>query len=238
MITLKNIQKSFKKRKVLHGVSLSIPSAACYALIGPSGSGKSTLLRCVNGLESPDAGTITIDKIELTPANLQAQRQSIGMVFQHFNLFEHFTVLENLCYAPRKLQKISRKAAEAKAHALLERVGLPDKSDAYPHSLSGGQKQRVAIARALMLNPKILLMDEPTSALDPESVRGVLDLIASLTKEGITMLITTHEMDFAKNCADSIVFLADGNILEQGPAKSFFDAPKNPRLKDFLGHFA
>ena len=205
-------------------------------VIGASGSGKSTFLRCLNLLEEPTGGTITLDGVNITDrsVNINKHRQKMGMVFQQFNLFPHKTVLKNMTLGPIKLLKQPKKEAEANALRLLERVGLADKANAYPGQLSGGQKQRVAIVRALAMNPEVMLFDEPTSALDPEMVGEVLEVMKQLARAGMTMVVVTHEMGFAREVGTEIVFVDDGVIVEQGPPKEFFENPKNPRLKDFL----
>ena len=206
------------------------------AIIGPSGSGKSTLLRSLNMLEEPTSGAIFFDGVDLASksVNIDLHRQKMGMVFQHFNLFPHKTVLQNITLAPVTLKKKTPAEAEAQARALLERIGLSDKADEYPNMLSGGQKQRIAIVRALAMDPEVMLFDEPTSALDPEMVGEVLDLMRDLAKDGMTMAVVTHEMGFAREVADRVVFMADGKILEEGSPADIFDHPQDPRLQDFL----
>jgi ABC-type polar amino acid transport system ATPase subunit len=236
VIQLENIWKSFGKHEVLRGVSLDIAKGEVVAIIGPSGSGKSTLLRCINLLEVPTAGRVVIDGQEITArgVNITKVREKIGMVFQHFHLFPHMTVMDNLTYAPVQVKGMSKQQALKKAQELLARVGLADKADVYPATLSGGQKQRVAIARALAMEPDIMLFDEPTSALDPEMVKEVLEVIQSLAHTGMTMVIVTHEMGFARNVADRICFLENGCLLEVAPPEEFFTNPKTERAKAFL----
>ncbi|MDF2607485.1 MAG: artM [Bacillales bacterium] len=236
MIQISNLFKSFKNNVVLKDISLKISQGEVVALIGPSGSGKSTLLRHVNGLETPTNGQVLVDGINIfeNDKNLQEIRASVGMVFQHFNLFPHMNVLQNVTYAPIKVRKLSKELAEKKALELIEKVGLSDHISKNPAQLSGGQKQRVAIARALAMEPKIMLFDEPTSALDPEMVKEVLDVIKSLAHTGVTMLIVTHEMNFAKEVADRIIFLEEGILLEDSNPIEFFNNPKTDRAKEFL----
>lgn len=236
MIKLENVHKSFGKNEVLKGINLHIEQGQVVVIIGPSGSGKSTFLRCLNQLEEASSGDIIIDGANLTDKNtdINQVRQHIGMVFQHFNLFPHLSILENIVLAPTDLGRLSKDEAEKKALELLERVGLADKKDAYPDSLSGGQKQRVAIARALAMNPDIMLFDEPTSALDPEMVGDVLGVMKDLAKQGMTMVIVTHEMGFAKEVANRVMFIDGGNFLEDGSPEQVFENPQNPRTKDFL----
>ena len=236
MIETKNLVKSFHSIEVLKGVSETIQRGEKVAIIGPSGSGKSTFLRCLNLLERPTSGEIWFegDCISDKGADINAVRQRMGMVFQHFNLFPHLTILDNIMLAPVQLKRMDKPAAEAKAMELLERIGLADKAKAYPATLSGGQKQRIAIVRALAMNPEVMLFDEPTSALDPEMVGEVLDLMRDLAKDGMTMAVVTHEMGFAREVADRVVFMAEGKILEEGTPAQLFDSPKDPRLQDFL----
>ncbi len=239
MISVKGLYKDFGENneiKVLKGVDNHIQKGEKVVVIGPSGSGKSTFLRCLNRLEEPTAGEIYFDGTLITDpkCDINKLRMRMGMVFQHFNLFPHLSILENITLAPIKLLKKSKAEAEAEARALLERVGLPDKADAYPAQLSGGQKQRIAIARALAMNPQVMLFDEPTSALDPEMVGEVLDLMKALAEDGMTMVIVTHEMGFAKEVANRVIFMDEGKILEEGAPDEFFTNPKHPRLKDFL----
>ena len=236
LIKVDNLCKSFGKLEVLKGINAEIKKGDVMVVIGASGSGKSTFLRCLNLLEEPTSGTITFEGVDITDSsvNINKHRQKMGMVFQQFNLFPHKTVLKNMTLGPIKLLKKSKAEAEKDAMRLLERVGLADKANAYPSQLSGGQKQRVAIVRALAMNPDVMLFDEPTSALDPEMVGEVLEVMKQLAKEGMTMVVVTHEMGFAREVGTDIVFVDDGVILEQGEPKEFFDNPKNPRLKDFL----
>ena len=236
LIKVDNLCKSFGDLKVLKGVNAEIKKGDVMVVIGASGSGKSTFLRCLNLLEEPTSGTVTFEGVDITDpsVNINKHRQKMGMVFQQFNLFPHKTVLKNMTLGPMKLLKQSKKEAEANAMKLLERVGLADKANAYPAQLSGGQKQRVAIVRALAMNPDVMLFDEPTSALDPEMVGEVLEVMKQLAKEGMTMVVVTHEMGFAREVGTDIVFVDEGVIVEQGAPKEFFENPKNPRLKDFL----
>lgn len=235
MIELKDVRKSFGKNEVLKGINLQIDKGEVVVIIGPSGSGKSTVLRTMNYLEEPTSGHVIVDGMDLSDKNkLNAVRTEVGMVFQNFNLFPHMTVLDNLTLAQINVRKTNKKDAEDIALKLLERVGLADKANMYPDSLSGGQKQRVAIARALAMKPKVMLFDEPTSALDPEMVREVLDVMKSLADEGMTMVIVTHEMGFAKEVADRVLFVDGGQILEDGTPAQVFDAPTSDRTKLFL----
>ena len=236
MINIKNLSKSFGDLQVLKNIDLDIREKEVVVLIGASGSGKSTLLRCVNFLELAQGGEITIDSEKVNPAktSLNKVREKVGMVFQHFNLFPHKTVLENITEAPIYVKGETKADASSKAMKLLEKVGLLDKASFYPDQLSGGQKQRVAIARALAMNPKVMLFDEPTSALDPELVGEVLQVMKDLAKEGMTMVIVTHEMGFAKEVADRVIMLADGNIIEEGHPDEIFNAPKHERTQRFL----
>lgn len=236
MINVEHLYKSFGKNEVLKDISINIKQGEVVSVIGPSGSGKSTFLRCINLLETPTEGNISVAGVDLTDkkTNVTKAREKIGMVFQHFHLFPHLTVLENLTYAPLKVKRISKAEAEEKALALLERVGLSDKQDAYPSSLSGGQKQRVAIARALAMEPDLMLFDEPTSALDPEMVKEVLDVMKDLAESGMTMLVVTHEMGFAREVADRVIFLDQGLLIEEGEPHAFFNNPQSERAKDFL----
>ena len=236
MISVKNLKKSFNGLEVLKGIDYEIEKGDVLCIIGPSGSGKSTFLRCLNLLEKPDSGEVWLDGVELTDkkVNINAQRMKMGMVFQQFNLFPHMTVLENLCCAPMMLKKISREDAEAKAMSLLERVGLADRADAYPAQLSGGQKQRIAIVRALCMEPEVMLFDEPTSALDPEMVGEVLDVMKELAKEGMTMIVVTHEMGFAREVGKRVVFMDEGIIMEENSPEELFSKPQSERLKSFL----
>jgi polar amino acid transport system ATP-binding protein len=222
--------------KAVDGVSYSIAKGDVTVIIGPSGSGKSTFLRCLNLLEIPTSGEVIFDGTDITKAkkNIDEHRRKMGMVFQHFNLFPHKTVLQNMTLAPMKVKKMSKEQAEAKALQLLKRVGLEDRANAYPIQLSGGQKQRVAIVRALMMEPEVMLFDEPTSALDPEMVGEVLEVIRELAETGMTMVIVTHEMGFAREVAKRVVFMADGKIVEEGTPEQIFGNPQSPRLQDFL----
>ena len=235
-ILVENLVKKYGDNTVLNDINVSINEGDVVCVIGPSGSGKSTFLRCLNQLEEASSGDIIIDGANLTDKNtdINQVRQHIGMVFQHFNLFPHLSILENIVLAPTDLGRLSKDEAEKKALELLERVGLADKKDAYPDSLSGGQKQRVAIARALAMNPDIMLFDEPTSALDPEMVGDVLGVMKDLAKQGMTMVIVTHEMGFAKEVANRVMFIDGGNFLEDGSPEQVFENPQNPRTKDFL----
>lgn len=236
MIKVEGLRKRFGKVEVLKNISVTVEKGSVTAIIGPSGSGKSTLLRCMNLLETPNDGVIWIGEDEITKpkAPILRVREKIGMVFQHFHLFPHMTVLENITYAPITVKGISKKEAVEIARDLLKKVGLSQKETAYPNNLSGGQKQRVAIARALAMQPEIMLFDEPTSALDPEMVKEVLEVIKSLAHTGMTMVIVTHEMGFAKEVADRVLFMDDGQIVEDAPPQAFFQAPKSERAKAFL----
>lgn len=235
MIDIKNLHKSFGDHEVLKGIDLHINPQEVVVIIGPSGSGKSTLLRCMNLLEVPTSGSVVVDGMDLTgDADINKAREEIGMVFQRFNLFPHMTVLKNITLAPMKVRNISHEEAEKNARELLERVGLGDKADAYPPQLSGGQQQRVAIARALAMKPKVMLFDEPTSALDPEMVNEVLDVMKSLANDGMTMAVVTHEMGFAREVGDRLLFVDGGTIIEQGDPREVFENPKEERTKLFL----
>ncbi|PFA63925.1 peptide ABC transporter ATP-binding protein [Bacillus sp. AFS015802] len=234
MIKGEQITKSFGKLQVLKGIDFSVEKGEVVALIGPSGSGKSTLLRCLNHLEEPTSGSIYFEGAYVKGKNIQKVRQDVGMVFQHFHLFPHMTALENVTYAPMKVKGMNKAEAKALGTDLLTKVGLKEKSDEYPNRLSGGQKQRVAIARALAMEPKVMLFDEPTSALDPEMVKEVLDVMKSLAHSGMTMIIVTHEMGFAREVADRILFMDDGRIIEEGMPKAFFSNPQSHRGKEFL----
>ena len=238
LISVQHLVKEYNHGAVhaLNDCSLDIRKGEVVAIIGPSGSGKSTLLRSLNLLEQPTSGAIFFDGADLAgkAVNIDLHRQKMGMVFQHFNLFPHKTVLQNITLAPVTLKKKTPAEAEAQARALLERIGLADKAGEYPNMLSGGQKQRIAIVRALAMNPEVMLFDEPTSALDPEMVGEVLDLMRDLAKEGMTMAVVTHEMGFAREVADRVVFMADGKILEEGTPSDIFDHPQDSRLQDFL----
>lgn len=236
MITTKNLKKAFGDNQVLNGIDETINKGEKVVVIGPSGSGKSTFLRCLNLLEEPTEGEIWIDDKRITDKNININqiRQRMGMVFQQFNLFPHLTVFENITLAPVMLGIMNKEEANSKAMDLLKRIGLTEKADSYPNKLSGGQKQRIAIIRALAMNPEVMLFDEPTSALDPEMVGEVLDLMANLADEGMTMVVVTHEMRFAKKVATRVLFMDEGKIVEQSPPDEFFDNPKHPRLKEFL----
>ncbi|MGL4363330.1 MAG: amino acid ABC transporter ATP-binding protein [Cellulosilyticaceae bacterium] len=235
MIEIKNLHKKFGDLHVLKGINDTIKKGEVVVVIGPSGSGKSTYLRCINRMEEAD-GQILVDGQDIVSkeVDLNMIRQKVGMVFQHFNLFPHMTVLENITLAPIKVKKISEDEAKKIAYELLKKVGLSDKADEYPNKLSGGQKQRIAIARALAMNPEVMLFDEPTSALDPEMVKEVLDVIKDLAKEGMTMMVVTHEMGFAKEVGTRLVFMAEGNIIEEGNPKEVFENPKEERTKIFF----
>ncbi len=237
ILSIAGLRKSFGTNEVLKGVDLTVAARELVFVIGPSGSGKSTLLRCINRLEEPSAGIITFDGVEVTSkaATLNDLRRSMGMVFQSFNLYPHMTALGNVTLALRKVLKQDRKAADAKGQQALAEVGLADKAQSYPGELSGGQQQRVAIARALALDPKIVLFDEPTSALDPELVGSVLAVMRDLKKRGMTMVVVSHEMRFARDAADRVIFMDQGLIVEQGPPAQIFGAPREPRLRAFLG---
>ena len=236
MIKVENLKKNFKGVDVLKGITTEIRKGDVLCVIGPSGSGKSTFLRCLNLLEKPSGGKIIFDGEDLTDkkTDLNRHRQKMGMVFQQFNLFPHMTVLDNLTCAPLMLKKVTREQAEAKAMELLERVGLADRAKSYPNQLSGGQKQRVAIVRALCMEPDVMLFDEPTSALDPEMVGEVLDVMKTLAKKGLTMVVVTHEMGFAREVSNRVLFLDDGNIAEEGTPEEVFGNPKCERLQSFL----
>lgn len=236
MINITNLYKNFGNLEVLKNISTEIKKGEIISIIGPSGSGKSTFLRCINKLEEPSSGHIYIDGMDLMDKNTDINkiRERVGMVFQHFNLFPHMTVLDNLTLSPITVKKESKEEAEKYALSLLEKVGLSDKASSYPSQLSGGQKQRIAIARALAMKPDVILFDEPTSALDPEMIKEVLDVMRDLAKEGMTMLIVTHEMGFARNVANRILFMDNGEIIEDCSPKDFFENPTNERIKDFL----
>lgn len=237
MIEVKNLEKSFGDLHILKGINTTINQGEKVVIIGPSGSGKSTFLRCINRLETPSSGSILFDGQDLTAMKdkqLYEVREKMGMVFQHFHLFPHLTIRKNITLSPVKLKIMSQKDADIKATELLKKVGLSDKADSYPSQLSGGQKQRIAIARALAMNPEVMLFDEPTSALDPEMVGEVLELMKELAAEGMTMIVVTHEMGFAREVASRVMFMDKGKILEENNPEEFFGNPKNPRLKSFL----
>ena len=235
-IVVRNLKKSFQHLEVLKGIDLTVAEGEVVCVIGPSGGGKSTLLRCLNRLEEPTEGQIIVDGHEVTgkKVDINKVRQNIGMVFQSFNLFAHLTVKKNIMLAPVDLKLMSKEAAEKRAMELLSRVGLADKADVYPHQLSGGQQQRVAIARALAMNPDVMLFDEPTSALDPEMVGEVLSVMKELAEGGMTMVVVTHEMGFARDVADRVILMADGVIAEEGTPEDIFEHPKVKRTQDFL----
>ncbi|MBE5778321.1 MAG: amino acid ABC transporter ATP-binding protein [Clostridiales bacterium] len=238
IISVQDLEKTFDdgKLKALQGVTADIMRGEVVVVIGPSGSGKSTFLRCLNLLETPTSGTVTVEGVDITNprVNINKHREKMGMVFQHFNLFPHMTILKNMTLAPMKLLKKSRAEAEEKAMSLLERVGLAERANAYPSQLSGGQKQRIAIVRALCMEPQVMLFDEPTSALDPEMVGEVLDVMKQLANEGMTMVVVTHEMGFAREVADRVLFMDEGKIVEQGTPEDIFSNPQHPRTQDFL----
>ena len=236
MIEVKDLHKSFNGKEVLKGINEKVDEGEVVVVIGPSGSGKSTFLRCINLLEKPDSGEVWVDdqQINAHGVNKNQVRQKLGMVFQHFNLFPHLTVKKNITLAPVKLKKLTKEAADEVAMNLLKTVGLEDKANEYPKQLSGGQQQRIAIARALAMQPEIMLFDEPTSALDPEMVGEVLEVMNRLAKSGMTMVIVTHEMGFARQVASRIIFMDDGVVLESGKPEDIFDNPKNERTKEFL----
>lgn len=236
LIKVDNLKKSFGEVKVLKGISTEIKKGDVVVVIGPSGSGKSTFLRTLNLLEEPTDGTICFEGTDITDpkVNINVHRQKMGMVFQQFNLFPHMTILKNMTIAPMKLLKKSKEESEAKAMELLKKVGLDDRANSYPSQLSGGQKQRIAIVRALCMEPDVMLFDEPTSALDPEMVGEVLQVMKDLADDGMTMVIVTHEMGFAREVANRVLFIDEGIIMEENEPKEFFDNPKNPRLKEFL----
>jgi len=237
VIDVKNLCKSFGDVEVLKNISETIDKGEKVVIVGPSGSGKSTFLRCLNLMEHPTSGEIFFEGTDITrisESEMNRLRQRMGMVFQHFNLFPHLTIRKNITLAPVKLGLMTVEEANARAEELLEQVGLPDKADEYPSRLSGGQKQRIAIARSLAMNPEVMLFDEPTSALDPEMVGEVLELMKKLADDGMTMVVVTHEMGFAREVASRVMFMADGNILEQNRPDEFFSNPRNPRLRDFL----
>ena len=236
IIVLENVDKFFGAFQALKGINLTVRKRERVVVCGPSGSGKSTMIRCINRLEEHDGGRIVVDGHELTSddKNIDAVRREVGMVFQSFNLFPHLKVIDNLMLAPRLVRKVGKAEAREQAMALLERVRIPDQADKYPSQLSGGQQQRVAIARSLCMNPEIMLFDEPTSALDPEMISEVLDVMVDLAQEGMTMIVVSHEMGFARSVADMVVFMDAGEIVERNPPEEFFDNPKNERTKLFL----
>lgn len=237
MISVENLCKSFGDLEILKGITDNIEKGEKVVIIGPSGSGKSTFLRCLNLLEKPTSGSIIFEGTDITNSSekeLNLMRQKMGMVFQHFNLFANLSIINNITLAPVKLKLMTKEEAEAKAEELLKKVGLLDKAYNYPSQLSGGQKQRIAIARSLAMNPDVMLFDEPTSALDPEMVGEVLNIMTELADDGMTMVVVTHEMGFAREVASRVMFMADGVIMEQNPPKEFFENPQNPRLKEFL----
>lgn len=234
MIAVRNLEKTFGDLKVLDGIDLDVEKGDVICLVGPSGCGKSTFLRCLTHLEEPTGGEILLDGELVTDKKIDAIRAKMGMVFQHFNLFPNMTVKRNITLAPVRLKRKTRQEADARAMQLLERIGLADKADVYPSMLSGGQKQRIAIVRALAMDPEVLLFDEPTSALDPEMVGEVLELMKSLAQEGMTMIVVTHEMGFAREVASRVLFIDGGKIREDKPPAEFFSNPENPRLRDFL----
>ena len=238
MIDVKNLNKKFGENHVLKDINEHIEKGEKVVIVGPSGSGKSTFLRCLNLMERPTSGHIIVEVQDITTAKsneVNQIRRKMGMVFQHFNLFPHLTIIDNITLAPVKLKLMTKEEARLKAVELLKRVGLEDKANAYPAQLSGGQKQRIAIIRSLAMNPEVMLFDEPTSALDPEMVGEVLDLMKQLAEEGMTMIVVTHEMGFAREVASRVMFMADGHVLEQNTPEEFFKNPQNDRLKDFLG---
>ena len=237
MISVENLCKSFGDLEILKGITENIEKGEKVVIIGPSGSGKSTFLRCLNLLEKPTSGSIIFEGTDITNSSekeLNLMRQKMGMVFQHFNLSANLSIINNITLAPVKLKLMTKEEAEAKAEELLKKVGLLDKAYNYPSQLSGGQKQRIAIARSLAMNPDVMLFDEPTSALDPEMVGEVLNIMTELADDGMTMVVVTHEMGFAREVASRVMFMADGVIMEQNPPKEFFENPQNPRLKEFL----
>ena len=233
-LIIKDLKKSYGKNKVLRGIDFELHEGERVVVLGPSGSGKSTFLRCINRIEEPTDGLVSFDGTIVTDKNIRKVRRDIGMVFQHFNLINNLTVMENLMLAPVKLRIMKRDAAEKRAKELLRHIGLSNKATAYPASLSGGQKQRIAIIRAMMMSPEVLLFDEPTSALDPESIGDVLSLIRELADRGMTIMIVTHEMSFAREIATRIVFIDKGKIIEEGTPTEFFEHPKTPRVREFL----
>jgi glutamate transport system ATP-binding protein len=236
LVELDQVKKSFGDNVVLDGVNMTVERGSAIVIAGPSGSGKSTMLRCINGLEPIDSGEVRFDgtPVDYSGKALSRLRADIGMVFQQFNLFPHMTVLDNIVLGPVKAKGASREEARGRARELLERVGIPEKADEYPADLSGGQQQRVAIARALAMEPKLMLFDEPTSALDPEMIREVLDVMRQLARDGMTMIVVTHEMGFAREVCDRIVFIDAGEIVEEGPPDEFFSAARSPRAQEFV----
>lgn len=236
MITVKNLKKKFGNKIVLKGINLNVEKGERVVIIGPSGCGKSTLLRCINGIEKLTSGKVIFEGKDINSKNVDINkiREKMGMVFQQFNLFPHLTITENIILAPVKLKIMTKEDAVKKAVELLELIDLKDKKDMYPSQLSGGQKQRIAIARALIMNPEVMLFDEPTSALDPEMVDEVSNLMKDLAKNGMTMIVVTHEMSFVKECASRVIFMEDGNVVEEGTPKDIFENPKSDRLKEFL----
>jgi len=236
IIQIEHVSKRFGNLQALSDVSINVGRGEVLMIIGPSGSGKSTLLRCINHLETPDSGVVRVDGVEVNEkrGNINAVRAEVGMVFQRFELFPHLTVMDNICLAQQRVRKRSRPDSESTAHELLTKVGIPEKVTSYPSQLSGGQQQRVAIARALAMQPKIMLFDEPTSALDPEMIKEVLDVMLELAGEGMTMVVVSHEMGFARNAANRVVFMDGGRIVEQGPPDQVFGAPQHERTKLFL----
>jgi glutamate transport system ATP-binding protein len=236
LVELLDVRKSFGDNVVLNGVDLGVERGSATVIAGPSGSGKSTLLRCINGLEQVDSGEVRFDgsALDYSGRALSRVRAEIGMVFQQFNLFPHLTVLQNVVLGPAKAKDVPREQATERARELLARVGIPEKADEYPADLSGGQQQRVAIARALAMEPELMLFDEPTSALDPEMIREVLDVMRTLARDGMTMIVVTHEMGFAREVCDRIVFIDDGEIVEEGPPDEFFSAARSPRAQEFV----
>ena len=234
MIVVKGLKKDFDGFSVLNGIDLTVNKGDVVCIVGPSGCGKSTFLRCLTSLEEPTGGTVELDGTEVTEKDIDTIRARMGMVFQHFNLFPHLTVKKNITLAPVRLGRMSQQAADARAMELLQRIGLADKADTYPNMLSGGQKQRIAIVRALAMDPEVLLFDEPTSALDPEMVGEVLELMKELARDGMTMVVVTHEMGFAREVANRVIFIDEGVIKVDKPPQEFFKDPENPRLKAFL----
>ena len=234
MIVVKGLKKDFDGFSVLNGIDLTVNKGDVVCIVGPSGCGKSTFLRCLTRLEEPTGGTVELDGTEVTEKDIDTIRARMGMVFQHFNLFPHLTVKKNITLAPVRLGRMSQQAADARAMELLQRIGLADKADTYPIMLSGGQKQRIAIVRALAMDPEVLLFDEPTSALDPEMVGEVLELMKELARDGMTMVVVTHEMGFAREVANRVIFIDEGVIKVDKPPQEFFKDPENPRLKAFL----